>query len=104
MIDKHDRTPMVLKSNLKINNDFTSQADREIITFRNILVSIKLDDSNYVIWKHKIWKILKSLELEEYILYDRPQNLLTNDKKKPSLQSLEEIRQDAWLLTHVMHK
>lgn len=29
-------------------------ADQVIVTFHNILVSIKLDNSNYIIWKHQI--------------------------------------------------
>lgn len=46
--------------------------DHQIFTFHTILVSNKLNHSNNTIWKYQISKILRSLELEEYVLQDLP--------------------------------
>lgn len=50
----------------------SNPSDRALITFHNIFVSVKLGSSNFIIWRHQILKILRSLELKDYVLIDSP--------------------------------
>lgn len=42
------------------------------ILFYYMLLTIKLDNNNFTIWRHQIIKILKSLKLDNFILKDSP--------------------------------
>lgn len=45
---------------------------KEICTLHNVLVSIKLGNNNYMIWKHRILKMLRRFELEHNVLEESP--------------------------------
>lgn len=48
----------------------TFKASLEIFLFHKIFVPIKLDYHNFTIRKHQVFKTLKSLDLEDYMLKD----------------------------------
>lgn len=77
--------------------------DPAVCTFHNILVSIKLSNNNYIIWKHYILKLLRSLELEEYVLHDPPLHELKDGVVNPAHKNWR--KQDemlgCWLMSYV---
>lgn len=48
-------------------------------SFQNVLMIIKLDNQNYMIWSHQILKILQILELKDYVLQDSSQKVNRDD-------------------------
>lgn len=63
-----------LSSNQFVNYNITISI-KEIFVFHNIFVIIKLDNYNYMIWRHQILKILRSMELDDYVLKNSPKKL-----------------------------
>lgn len=51
-----------------IHTSNLNRVDRDIFIFHNIFVAIKLDNSNFTIWRYQILNFLRSLGLEAYVL------------------------------------
>lgn len=41
----------------------STQVDREVFLFHNLMVTIKLDHSNFMIWTHQVLKDFKKLRV-----------------------------------------
>lgn len=80
--------------------ELSHQADREVFSFHSVLATIKLDNSNFTIWKHQILKILKSFELDGYV-----KESLTEFLKNGSLNleykfwEKQDEMMDCWLMS-----
>lgn len=61
----------------------TNQVPYKIFSFHNLLVTLKLDYWNFVVWKHQILNFLKSLELDNYILQEPLMMLPLNGEPNP---------------------
>lgn len=46
--------------------------DYSIISFQNQVVTMKLDRTNYFVWKQQIMNILYSFDLEHFLTNDEP--------------------------------
>lgn len=79
-----------------------NHGDKEIITFHSILISIKLDDNNYITWKHQILKIMRSLKLDSFVLNDSPIKQEYGKATQSSKHGRSKTK--CWLLGYVLHK
>lgn len=79
-----------------------SSINHYIFTFHNIILSSKFNQNKILIWKYQIMKILRSLELDNYVLNDSLNQILSNGTIKSKLQAIEEARQNSQLLVNIL--
>lgn len=75
-------TPIFIYGIKKSNDSSSSHADRGIITFHNILVSIKLDNIDYILYVHHTLKT-RNFKLEDYVLCISPHLWPVDGKRNP---------------------
>lgn len=79
---------------------YSNQENRLLCTLRNVLVSIKLGNNNYMIWKHQMLKILRIFNLS-IMLYKPPQQKLADGTMGVVYKKMEEIGCDPRMLAYV---